>query len=140
MSQTINKRKKKRRYTWVIDKERPSVGVLYDTTPILNALPPVGSVVVIYERSIINPSNYWGLIDMTGTTYTEYVYCDNYMDVWGDALELEVMYYTHGIDNPLDSKNCMVCRNVKDHAGVLPLHTVRTLHIACGYLKAEIVR
>lgn len=140
MSKAITKRKKKRRYTWVIEKERPSLGVLYDATPILNALPPIGSVVIIYERSIINPYNYWGLVDMSGTSYTEYVYCDNYVDVWGNALELEVLHYTHGINNPLDAKNCMVCRCVKDHAEVLPLRSVRTLHIACGYLKAEIVR
>jgi len=140
MSETTAKRKKKRRYTWVIEKERPSLGVLYDATPILNALPPIGSVVIIYERLIINPSNYWGLVHMSGTSYTEYVYCDNYVDTWGNALELEVLHYTHGIKSPLDAKNCMVCRCVKDHANVLPLRYVRTLHIACGYLKAEIVR
>lgn len=132
--------RKKRSYRLITGRPYSSVGTMYDTTPILNPLPPEGSIVEIYERKIIKPTSYWGLTEKKESEHSKYVPSQNYVDVWGKPLKLEVLRYTHGIQNPLDAKNCMVCRWVNDTKGKMPSYTVRTLHIACGYLKAEVVK
>ena len=74
-------------------------GVMYEHTPILNQLVPVGSYVIIEELVLIQREN-----SVHERTYYRPA-GGRYRDIWGKPRVFKVAGYTHGIDHPLDPHN-----------------------------------
>lgn len=77
-------------------KQRHSV--LYEQTPILYGLPPIGTVIKVFNREF-NPTYV-----RDNRIRSEYTYKAGF-----SGKELEVYGYTHGEDNPLAPYNKCLC-------------------------------
>lgn len=74
-------------------------GIMYEHTPVLNQLLPVGSYVIIEELILIQREN-----SVHDRTYYRAA-GGRYRDIWGTPKVFKVVEYTHGIDHPLDPHN-----------------------------------
>ncbi len=99
-------------------REDRSMGQLYEQTPQLYDLPPVGAEVYLTEREV-------------DTFQRERFYPVGY-----GVTKYTVRYYTQGIENPLKSNNFMGL-SYQTKSGHVLSKSVRTLDIALGIIRCS---
>ena len=123
---TVNLPKYKNGYRRI----KPTHGECVLRNRVVNALPKVGDLVVLEEIVFVNNT-------------IQYQLCQSRLDAWSRPRLYTVVGYTHGMDNPLEPKNKMICTyrvgdvELSQSISVLPITTgsMRTVMASPRKLK-----
>lgn len=124
-----------------IEKERPTYGPMRDKLEVVQDLPPVGSLIRLFEVTYLDRTSYRmsEMGDVCNAVREFWSVAEGCTTARGVHMLFEVMSYSRGIENPLDGKNLMYLKCVyPKHASKYNMTTTfPTLQVAVGALRVK---
>ena len=113
-------------------KDSEKFGPMYEETPNLYQLPPIGTNVIVRQKEVFVRS--LGDGDKKGEEHLAWRIPSRFYDAFHKPAVFTIKGYTRGIENPLDDSNDVILvRNTP--GGYILTERIRTIYVASGSMQ-----